>query len=327
MARDQCDAPPCHEQKKPLVSVITPSYNKGAYIEETILSIRNQTYPNIEHIVMDGGSTDETIEILRRYEDKLTWVSEPDGGQADAINKGWKKAKGEILAYLNADDTYLPWAVQTAVDYFRDHPDVGMVYGKSDFIDEKGSKIRDFPTRDFDLAALVRGPNMISQPTMFFRADIIGDVGYLDTSLHMSMDYDHFIKIALRHKVAFIPKLLATYRLCAGTKTTEDPSRFGPDYLYIMDSLYSRTDLPDAVLKVRNEAYGHAHFLTGFYHWRRGQISQARVHFTKALMLDARRTLRYRWYLVYLGISCLGTPLATRLLQVKRRVWKSPTSV
>jgi glycosyltransferase involved in cell wall biosynthesis len=311
----------------PLVTIVTPSYNKRPYIEETILSIRNQTYPHIEHIVMDGGSTDGTLDLLHRYEDRLTWVSEPDRGQSDAINKGWKMAKGGILGSINADDTYLPWAVETAVNFLDRNPDIAMVYGKCDFIDEEGHKLGEFPSRDFDLASYVRGPNMIPTPTVFFRADILREVGYLDTSLHLSMDYDFHIRIGLRHRILYIPKLLATYRLCAGSKTTAQFSGFGPDCLYIMNNLYSRTDLPETVLKVKSQAYGKAHWQMGLSHWSHGDMRQARAHFVKTLRLDPKRILNSPFNALYLGVSLLGTPWGNRLLQVKHRICKPPLSV
>ncbi len=118
----------------PLVSIVTPSLNQGRFIQETILSVKDQTYPNIEHIIVDGGSTDGTLDIIKKYEGtyKMRWVSEPDSGQSDAINKGWRMAKGEILAYLNSDDTYMPWAVETAVELFSEHPDVAIIVGAGD---------------------------------------------------------------------------------------------------------------------------------------------------------------------------------------------------
>lgn len=308
----------------PLVSIVTPSFNKGQYIEETIISIRNQTYPHIQHIVTDGGSTDSTLDLLRKYSDRLTWISEPDKGQSDAINKGWRMAKGDILGWISADDTYMPWAVQTAVDFLDQNPEVGLVYGKCDFTDERGHKVGEFPSRDFDLAAYVRGPNIIPTPTVFFRADILSEVGYLDTSLHMSMDYDLHIKIGLRRRIAYIRKLLATYRLCTGSKTTTEYSGFGPDCLHIMNSLYSRTDLPEQVLKVKNQAYGNAHRQMGFSHWSQGDMRQARTHFMKALRLDPKRTFNSPRNVMCLGVSLLGTPWGNRLLQVKRRIWRPP---
>src|SRR4030042_1239734 len=130
----------------PLVPIVPPSLNKGRFIEETILSIKNQTYPRIEHIVIDGGSTDETLDILRKYGDSLVWISEPDKGMYDASNKGITMAKGEILGWLMADDTYMPWAVETAVRFLVENPDVVMVYGKCPFIDANGKVLREFPS-------------------------------------------------------------------------------------------------------------------------------------------------------------------------------------
>ena len=151
----------------PLVSIVTPSYNKGSFVEETILSIKNQTYPHIEHIVMDGGSTDGTLDIMRKYSDSITWISEPDKGQSDAINKGWRMAKGEILAYLNADDTYMPWAVETAMKFLEQNPDLDMVYGDCNIINEQGTVIDRYPSTEFDLIKLASSQNMIPQPTVF----------------------------------------------------------------------------------------------------------------------------------------------------------------
>ena len=131
-------------QELHLVSIVTPSLNQGRFIEETILSIKNQSYPNIEHIIVDGGSTDNTLDIIKKYDGtyNMRWLSEPDEGQSDAINKGWKMSKGEIIAYLNSDDTYMPRAVETAVKFLTEHPDISMVYGGFNYIDEHGEVIR-----------------------------------------------------------------------------------------------------------------------------------------------------------------------------------------
>src|SRR5437016_2863998 len=175
----------------PLVSVVTPSFNQEEYIEATIRSVLGQDYPAIEYIVVDGGSGDSTIEILKRYQGKLTWTSEKDAGQADAINKGFARARGEIVAWLNSDDTYEPGAISAAVGYLRAHPDVAMVYGEANFIDAAGKFIgRCAHVEEFDAGRLVNYSDFIVQPASFFRRSALEAVGGLDPSLHYAMDYD-----------------------------------------------------------------------------------------------------------------------------------------
>jgi glycosyltransferase involved in cell wall biosynthesis len=137
----------------PKVSIITPSFNQAGFIERTIQSVLSQDYPNIEYLVIDGGSNDETLEVLKKYEGRLQWISEKDSGQSEAINKGYRMATGEILTWLNSDDTLLPGAVSKAVAYFDEHPDVMMIYGEGYIIDENDKVKQRFPFTEpkFDL--------------------------------------------------------------------------------------------------------------------------------------------------------------------------------
>ncbi len=204
----------------PLVSVITPSYNQGRFIEQTIQSVLKQDYPHIEYLVVDGGSKDNTIDILRKYEDRLIWISEPDRGQTDAINKGFSIAKGEILCWLNSDDTYEPGAIQKAVEIFLDNPDVMMVYGEGNEIDENGNFIQRFPaTQKFDLWKLIYVWDYILQPTTFFRKNIFDKIPLLDTNLRWCMDWDLWIRIGSKFRVAYIDHVLANSRIYSKTKT------------------------------------------------------------------------------------------------------------
>lgn len=202
----------------PLVSIVTPSFNQGRFIRETIESVLGQGYPNIEYQVMDGGSTDDTVKILREYEGRLTWVSEPDRGQTDAINRGWRRARGTILAYLNSDDTYLPSAVERAVACLEEHPEAGAVYGEGYHVDERGVILERYPTEPFSMERLEE-TCFICQPTVFLRREIVERVGYLDESLQYCMDYDLWIRIARVARFAHTPHHLATTRLHADTKT------------------------------------------------------------------------------------------------------------
>jgi glycosyltransferase involved in cell wall biosynthesis len=204
----------------PLVSIVTPSYNQGRFIEQTIRSVIAQDYPNLEYIVVDGGSSDGTLDVLRRYEGRLRWISEPDRGQSEAINKGFRLARGEIVAWLNSDDTYLPGAVAKAVAYLQGHPQTAMVYGEGYLMDEAGRVTGRFPaTEPFSLWRLVYFGDYILQQTVFWRRSVFDAVGMLDESLHYSMDWDFWIRVAKCFEIAYMPEFLGNLREYATAKT------------------------------------------------------------------------------------------------------------
>jgi glycosyltransferase involved in cell wall biosynthesis len=215
-------------EELPLVSVVTPSYNQAQFLEETILSVLNQDYPSLEYVIIDGGSTDGSVDIIRKYENRLAyWVSERDDGQADAINKGWHCARGEILAWLNSDDTYLPGAVQTVVQYLQRHPLADMIYGYVNMIDESGRVIRTIePSTDFDLNRFVYSYFYVPQQTVFFRNHVLDTVGMLDTSLHYCMDPDLWTRIGMNFTVRGIPAVIANFRTHSTSKTHDVPLEF-----------------------------------------------------------------------------------------------------
>lgn len=202
----------------PLVSIITPSYNQGMFIKATIDSVLNQDYPNIEYLVMDGGSTDNTVEILKSYGDKIQWVSEKDAGQADAVNKGIRRAKGQIIGWLNSDDTYLEGAVTKMVTYMKTHPDADMVYGEGYYTDKDGNIKDRYLTEKFDIQRLAE-MCIICQPTAFFLKDIVEKVGMLDVEHQLSMDYELWLRIAKAGKISYIPEYIATSRMYEENKT------------------------------------------------------------------------------------------------------------
>ncbi len=205
-------------QLLPLVSIITPSFNQGQFIERTIQSVLNQDYSNIEYIVMDGGSTDNTLDILKRYTGKLKWISEKDQGQAHAINKGLKESHGEIVAYLNSDDVYFPGAVFQAVQFLLEQHEYGMVYSNGYYIDAQDKTLKLYPTEKFDMNRLAENC-FICQPAVFIRKSILTEVGYFDEKLMCSMDYDMWIRIAKKFSIGYVSAFWAGSRWHQDIKT------------------------------------------------------------------------------------------------------------
>jgi glycosyltransferase involved in cell wall biosynthesis len=220
----------------PKVSIITPSFNQGQFLEASIRSVLEQNYPNIEYIIVDGGSKDESVKIIKRYEDRLAfWVSEKDKGHADALNKGFSHATGEILAWLNSDDTYFPNAVSEAVTILESHPEVGMVYGDADLIDDSGATVGQFGSKQTNYQRMLRGSVHIPQATTFFRANLWHQVGPLDLSLFFSFDYDLWVRLAKVSQLLYVPKRWAKFRIHNEGKTIVNDDRCYPDMLRVLE--------------------------------------------------------------------------------------------
>jgi glycosyltransferase involved in cell wall biosynthesis len=194
------------------ISVVTPSYNQGMYIERTIQSLLAQDIEGLEYMVMDGGSTDETISILKRYEHQCPWVSERDRGPSDAINKGFRLSSGPVLGWLNSDDIYYPGALKAALDFFEQHPDVDLVYGDTNLIDANDEFLGKYPTEDWDWERL-KEACFISQPAAFFRRRVFDEFGPLEVGTRC-MDYEYWLRLG-KNNVRFVhlPQLMAATRM------------------------------------------------------------------------------------------------------------------
>lgn len=217
-----------------LLSIVTPSFNQAPYIEETIKSVLAQDYSGLEYIIVDGGSTDGTVDIIKKYENKISWwVSEKDKGQTDAINKGFARARGDVLAWLNSDDTYEPGALTAAANYLQEHPEVGMVYGDCNFINQHGNVIGKFDAAQTNYRLIRQGYVHIPQQTMFFRADLWRQVGPLDPSFYFAMDYDLWTRIAARAEIKYVPQTWANFRLHTSGKTIMADDRCWPEMVRV----------------------------------------------------------------------------------------------
>ena len=213
--------------QQPLVSIITPSFNQARFLEQTIQSVLTQDYPRIEYIIMDGGSTDDSVDVIKKHQSRITsWVSEQDKGQTDAINKGFNRATGDILAWINSDDTYNPNAVSEAVKYLTENPEVALVYADCNFIDEEDRVIGKFKSAQTDYHRLREGFVHIPQQTMFFRAKYWKELGPLDPSFYFAMDYDLWTRIAAKAPLKYLPgRVWANFRIHTTSKTNVGDER------------------------------------------------------------------------------------------------------
>lgn len=208
--------------EQPLVSIVTPTYNMARFLEEAIESVLTQDYPRIEYIVMDGGSTDGTLELLRKYEGRLRSQSQPDRGQTDAINKGFALSSGRVFAFLCADDTYLPGAVSTAVRHLLANPGHAGIYGEGYLTNEWGATVCRYPTKPFD-AELLKTECFICQPAAFLWRDAFVEAGMMNAELHCGLDYDLWIRIAKQQRTLLkVDDYLATSRMHHGSKTLRE---------------------------------------------------------------------------------------------------------
>jgi glycosyltransferase involved in cell wall biosynthesis len=204
----------------PKISLITPSYNQAAYLEQALKSVLRQNYPNLEYIVVDGGSTDGSVEILQRYGDRLSyWVSEPDGGQTRALNKGLALATGDILGWLCSDDLLEPWTLREVADFFRERPQAQVVYGDTSWIDPAGELIKNRRELPFNPFIFLYDHNFIPQPSTFWRRQLQTQVGELDPQFEVAMDADLWLRFATVTELHHVRRPWSSMRLYAEQKT------------------------------------------------------------------------------------------------------------
>jgi glycosyltransferase involved in cell wall biosynthesis len=293
-------------QTQPLVSVVTPTYNQAAFLRDTIESVLSQDYRAIEYQIIDDGSTDSTPQVLKEYSGRA-WIERHENrGQTPTINKGWERATGDILTWLNSDDTFLPGAVSAAVKYFEEHPDVGIVFGDTLFTNEDGSPIeRSADRSNFDYyESFVREcENPIPQPSAFIRRSVIEDVGILDQKFYYFMDWDFWLRAGVNHRIGYFPELLSTYRLHAQSKTIAQANKAAPELEYMYQKFFSDRNLPARIRTHEKQAMVNMLFTTAGYYITAGNRKAASQTALRALRLAP--AMFYRPSLLHKLFYCL----------------------
>lgn len=295
---------------QPLVSIVTPSYNQAAYLEAAIRSVLAQDYTPIEYILVDGASSDGSAEIIQRYADRLAWwVSEPDSGQAEAINKGLHKANGEIVAWLNSDDLYLPGAVSQAVALLQAQPYLGMVFADAITIDPQGSPLNRLSFGPWGLEELLCF-RIICQPAVFMRRSVIEKAGYIDHTFHYMLDHQLWIRMARLAPVQYAAvnsgsPVWAAARHHPGAKNVAQAPLFGKETLRLMEWLQAQPDLAPQFESQRNHILGGAYRLNARYLLDGGLPRAALQSYMKALRYWPSYTLKHWRRMLYALFSLL----------------------
>jgi glycosyltransferase involved in cell wall biosynthesis len=239
----------------PSISIVTPSYNQAAFLEQTMHSVKGQSYSSLEHIIVDGASMDSSVAILQEYSRRpgwqhLTWISEPDRGQSDAVNKGFRMATGEVIGWLNSDDLYEADSLVTVAKVFEENPRVDFVYGDYLIIDETGKTLISKREIDFDWEIMLCGLNYIAQPNVFFRRRVFEELGYLNDSLHFAMDYEFWLRAA-SHGFLFqhIPSALAACRWHLSAKTVSRNPRIDEELLSVREMYWNKRRFDNGMMQ------------------------------------------------------------------------------
>ncbi len=279
-------------------SIIVPSYCQGPYIEETIRSILCQDWSSIECIVMDGASTDKTVDILKKYDSRLIWRSEPDNGQTNAINKGLRLCTGDIIAYLNSDDTYEPGVFRLVADYFAAHPEADMVFGNVNHIDPESNIIETLAPGPLDLEEYLCANFYLPQPTVFFRRRVFEEIGFFDDTLNLGMDLDYWLRVVLKFRIDYIPHILANARIYPEAKSSAMRHLYVEERRKILDKFFTSPDVPEDVRAKKDTFYSNIYLHGSYDNLCIGHYRDCLHYLNKSLRTDPRNVARPKNYVL-----------------------------
>ena len=279
----------------PLVSIVIPAYNLAAYLGEAIDSVLAQDYPNVELIVLDDGSTDDTRDVLRRYAGRFRFESHPNIGQAATLNQGWRMAKGSILSYLAADDVLAPNAVSRSVGLLAARPELVMTYCDFALIDPRSRPIRRVRAPDYDYRALAVDLVCAPGPGVLFRRAAFEAAGEWNDALRQIPDFEYWLRLGLRGPFQRIPEVLASYRVHDESQSfARVPAERADEIVSVISGFYGSNALPPALVAERPRALSNAHVLSARLHLRAGRLGAGLAHLRDAFRLWPRNLLRPR---------------------------------
>ena len=290
----------------PLFSIVTPSYNQGRFLEATLRSVLEQDYPNIEYLVVDGASTDDSVDIIRRYADRLTWwVSEKDAGQSEAINKGLRRVRGEFVGWLNSDDVYLPGAVSAAMAAFRSSPAAAVVYGDALAIDADGRSFNLMHLRQYSLVDLMAF-NIICQPAAFIRRSVLEQMGYLHPAYQLLMDNLLWMNMARVAPLVYVPQTWAAARYHEQAKNRTRGAAYGREARVLIDDLKSRPEFVEIIAANEKQIMAGVNRFDAFYLTDAGQPGGALRAYGRAFRLHPLTALGDWKHILLAFFSLLG---------------------
>lgn len=305
---------------QPLISVITPSYNQAQFLEKTIQSVISQDYPAIEYIIIDGGSNDGSQDIIKKYEQKLSfWLSEKDKGQADAVNKGLAMTTGKYIGWLNSDDLYLPGTISRAVELLEDFPDAGFVFGDVQAIDRNGKITNIMHYGDWKLKDLLQF-RIIGQPGVFMRKDVLENCGGLDLSYHFLLDHHLWLKMGLEAGMVYSSQIWSAARFHADAKNISQATSFGEEAYRLVNWIEREPEFHDLWNQYNKQIWAGAHRMNARYLLDGGQPRTALHAYWAGLKSDFFIVIPEWHRMIYAILALMGFG-DLRKIYLKMRLW------
>ena len=303
-----------------LISIITPSYNQADFLEQTILSVLEQKNAQFEYLIVDGASTDGSVGIIEKHAASLAWyISEADSGQACAINKGFARAGGEIIAWLNSDDYYLPDTLSTIANLFDQHPETGIVYGDVLSVDGAGNPINIQHFQPYSLDDLMAF-KIISQPAVFMRRSLLEKVGYLDNDYHFLLDHHLWLRIAQLTPMLYTSQTLAAARYHDDAKNIAHAEEFGAEAFKILAWMKTQPNLAPRLAENESKILAGAHHLDAFYLVEAGKMRAGLAAYWRSFLHNPKTALKSWKRILYAFLSLLGfTRVRESYLRTKKR--------